>query len=103
MHPAPSACRTYDPAAMNILGWAFEAALSNLSLQSRQDPTVRRDLAICVFRLFDEGETQPLRLSRLAIANITCPPLSRHDRLKKAVSISDLIPAGTMGRRVPVA
>ena len=103
MHSASMGCRAYEPAAINTMSWAFEAAFSGLSLQSRGGPNVRRDLAVCVFRLFNEGETLPLRLSRLALANITNPPRTRHDRLKKAFAISALIPAGTIRRHVPAA
>ena len=98
MHSAAIGYRTYDPTALNTMSWAFEAAFSGLSLQSRRGPNVRRDLAVCVFRLFDEGETIPLRLSRLALANITNPPRTRRDRFKKAFAISALIPAGSCGR-----
>jgi hypothetical protein len=55
------------------MGYAFDQAFSGLSWQSRQQPYIRRDLALCIFRLFDGGERAPMRLARLALANVTHP------------------------------
>lgn len=71
MYSAATGCRSYDPAAISNMAWAFEKALASLSLQSRQQPHIQLDLAVCIFRLFNEGETTPSRLARLALANVT--------------------------------
>ena len=73
MHSAATNCRTYDSVAIQTMGRAFEEAFSGLSTPSRQQPRMRELLASCIFRLFDEGERTPLRLARLALANVTHP------------------------------
>lgn len=78
MHAALG-CRSYDPAAIHTMGYAFDEAFSGLSRQFRQQPNMRRDLALCIFRLFDEGERTPPRLARLALANVTH---ARHVKLR---------------------
>jgi cytochrome P450 len=50
---------------------AFDKAFEGLSQESKRQPNVRRDLALCIIRLFDEGESRPLRLSRMALATAT--------------------------------
>jgi hypothetical protein len=35
--------------------------------QAKRQPNIRQDLALCIMRLFDEGENRPLRLSRMAL------------------------------------
>jgi hypothetical protein len=60
--------RVYDSRAINTMGWAFDKAFEDLSEGSKRRPNVRRNLALCVIRLFDEGESNPLQLSRMALA-----------------------------------
>jgi cytochrome P450 len=63
--------RVYGSEAMNIMERAFDQAFEGLSQESKRQPNVRRDLALCIIRLFDEGESRPLRLSRMALATAT--------------------------------
>lgn len=73
MSYADTRCRIYDSEAINILGQAFDKAVWGLSEQSRTDPNTRRRLAICIMRLFDEGERAPLHLSVIALSIMRRP------------------------------
>lgn len=53
------------------MGRAFDKAFKGLSEESKRQPNMHRDLALCIIRLFDEGEIKPLRLSRMALAMVT--------------------------------
>jgi hypothetical protein len=61
-------CRVYDSKAIDTMGWAFDKAFEGLSEGSKRRPNVRLNLALCVIRFFDEGESNPLQLSRMALA-----------------------------------
>ena len=63
--------RVYGFEAMNTMEWAFNHAFEGLSEESKRQPNVRRDLALCIIRLFDQGESRPLRLSKMALATAT--------------------------------
>ena len=76
---AATGCRVYGPVAIKTMGSAFEEAYSGLSAQSRQQRNMRRDLALCIFRLFDEGERTSSRLAMLALANVIHP---RHAKVR---------------------
>jgi hypothetical protein len=71
MSSTDTRCRVYGPEAIETLGWAFDKALEGLSRESKRQPNMRRDLALCILRLFDSGENKPLRLSRKALAVVT--------------------------------
>jgi hypothetical protein len=68
MNSIETRCRVYDPGAVNTMGWAFDKAFAGLSEESKRQPNMRRNLALCIIRLFDGGEHAPLRLSRMALA-----------------------------------
>lgn len=91
----------YDPAALHTLGYAFDKAFAGLPLQSRQKPQMREKLARSIFRLFDEGETKPLRLSRIALAIVTNSNRWHVSNRGTANTISVLFPSDT--NRRPVA
>jgi hypothetical protein len=44
---------------------------SRLFQKSKRQPHMRQELALCMIRVFDEGEIKPLRLSRMALAIVT--------------------------------
>jgi hypothetical protein len=71
MHSINTRCRVYDPEAVNTMGWAVNQAFEGLSEESKRKPYIHRDLALCILRLYDEGEHKRLRLSKMALANIT--------------------------------
>jgi hypothetical protein len=76
---------------------AFAKAFGELSEWSRSRPNVKRNLALCIIRFFDEGESNPLQLSRMTLAinafSDRKPPNSNEGKI--------VIPPG-FGRR-PVA
>src|SRR5688572_17123968 len=98
MSYAETRSRVYEPEAMNIMGRAFEKAIRSLSEQSRKDPNIRRQLAACIMRLFDEGERAPLHLSLIALSIIRMP--ASKERIAPFYPISVLFPSGTDGRPV---
>jgi hypothetical protein len=61
-------CRVYDSMAINTMGWAFDKAFEDLSEGTKRRPNMQRDLALSVIRFFDEGESNPLQLCRMALA-----------------------------------
>jgi hypothetical protein len=71
MNSTDTCHRVYGSEAMNTMEWAFNHAFEGLSEESKRQPNVRRDLALCVIRLFDQGESRPLRLSKMALATAT--------------------------------
>jgi hypothetical protein len=71
MHSTDTRCRVYDPEAINMMGWAVDQAFDGLSEESKMKPHIRQDLALCIIRLFDEGEREALRLSRMAMSIAT--------------------------------
>jgi hypothetical protein len=62
------ATRVYDPAAINTMGWAFNIAYESLSEEAKGQPNIRRHLALCIIRLFDEGKRAPQDLSNIALS-----------------------------------
>jgi hypothetical protein len=96
-------CRVYDPEAINTMAWAFDKAYEGLSEQSKRQPKMRQELALCIMRLFDEGERRPLRLSRMALTIATIVTGSDGQRVSnRAIARSNTIgvpfPSGTDGR-----
>jgi hypothetical protein len=61
-------CRAYDSTAIATMACAFNKAFGELSEGSKRRPNVKQNLALCVIRFFDEGESDPLQLSRMALA-----------------------------------
>jgi hypothetical protein len=53
-------CRVYDPDTLAMMGRAFDKAAKGLSLEANADPNIRRNLARCMLRVFDEGENARL-------------------------------------------
>jgi len=52
--------RVWDAAAITMMGRAFDKAFKGLSPEAKADPTIRRNLARCMLRVFDQGETARL-------------------------------------------
>jgi len=61
-------CRVYDSMAITTMGWAFDKAFEKLSEGTKRRPNMQRNLALAVIQFFDEGESNPLQLSRIALA-----------------------------------
>ena len=80
MNYAEPRCRVYDPDALNKMGWAFDKAIRGLPPQAKADLNIRRNLACCILRLFDEGERAPLHLAiiALSITKERIAPLTNH-------------------------
>ena len=72
------------------MGWAFDKALRGLSAETQREAHMRQDLALCILRLFDEGENDPLRLSTRALAILT---VSDRERVANR-NIASLKPVG---------
>jgi hypothetical protein len=68
MNYAVPRCRVYDPDAISTMGRAFEKAVKNLSQQAKADSNIRRNIARCIIRLFDEGERAPSHLCIIALS-----------------------------------
>ena len=66
MNETDTRCRVYDPDDLYTMGRAFDKAVRGLSEQSKAEPNIRRHLALCIIRLFDEGERAPLHLAIIA-------------------------------------
>jgi hypothetical protein len=101
MNSAVGRCRVYDPEAINMMGQAFDRTVRCLSEQSKTNLHIRRNLALCIIRLFDEGESNSLCISKLALAIVTSPSKAREQwEPLSSNSIGVLIPSGTGGRPV---
>jgi len=48
MNSTDTRCRVYGPEAIETMGWAFDKALESLSQESKQQPNMCRDLALCM-------------------------------------------------------
>jgi hypothetical protein len=62
--------RTYDPKSLIAMGIAFDAALDGFPDKDRANARIRRELALLIIYLADQGETDPTRLSRLALVTM---------------------------------
>src|SRR5688572_11724535 len=98
MSYAGTRCRVYETEAIYTMARAFDKAVKNLAEQSKTDPNIRRQLAACIMRLFDEGERAPLHLSLIALSIIRRP--ASKERIAPFYPISVLFPSGTDGRHV---
>jgi hypothetical protein len=61
-------CRVYDPGSLKAMGTAFDAASDALPHEGKGDDRIRRELALLILYLADRGETDPMRLSWLALS-----------------------------------
>lgn len=68
MNLITSGGRIYDQDAIAAMGGAFDRAFAHLSDMAKKRPNMRSNLALCIIRFFDEGESNPLQLSRMALA-----------------------------------
>jgi hypothetical protein len=98
MNYAETHCRVYDPDALSTMGRAFDKAVRGLSQQSKADPSIRRNLARCIIRLFDEGERAPLHLSIIALSIIDGRKSASKQRISPLYRIGAPFPSGTDGR-----
>jgi hypothetical protein len=60
MNYAEPRCRVYDSDAFTMMGRAFDKAVKGLPPEAKADPDIRRNLAGCMLRVFDDGETARL-------------------------------------------
>lgn len=99
MNSTDTRCRVYDPGAIDAMGWAFDNAFEGLSEESKRRRNMGRNLALCIIRFFDEGENNPLRLSRMALAINSFSNRKRvsNEGIACSNTISVLIPSGTDG------
>ena len=100
MNHAEPRCRVYDPDALSRMGRAFDKAVRGLPPLSNADPNIRRNLARCIIRLFDEGERAPLYLSILALSIVAGDgrkPATR-ERIAPFYPIGVLVPSDTDGQ-----
>jgi hypothetical protein len=94
-------CRVYDPDALNMMGRAFDKAVSGLSPQFKADLNIHQNLARCILRLFDGGERSPLHLAIIALSIADGRWHVSKERIAPFCRIGALIPSGT--DRWPVA
>jgi hypothetical protein len=87
----------YDPDALNIVGGAFDKAIKGLSPEAKADPSIRRNLARCIFRFFDAGERSPLHLAIIALSIVDARWHVSKERVAPSYRIGALIPSGTDG------
>jgi hypothetical protein len=62
--------RVYDPNSLRTMATAFDAALDALPHEGKGEDGIRRELALLILYLADRGETDPMRLSRLALVTM---------------------------------
>jgi hypothetical protein len=62
--------RVYDPRSLTAMRIAFDAALDGFPDKDRVSARIRRELALLIISLADQGETDPTRLSRLALVTM---------------------------------
>ena len=74
-------CRVYEPEILQTMGMAFDAAWDVLRKNCENRDSSRQELACIIFRFVDEGETDALRICKLALNKI---------RFAKKVAPSDL-------------
>jgi hypothetical protein len=60
----------YGPNSLKAMGMAFDAALDALPHEGKREDGIRRELALLIIHLADRGETDPTRLSRLALVTM---------------------------------
>jgi hypothetical protein len=100
MNYAEPRCRVYDPDALSRMGQAFDKAISDLSPEVKADANIRRNLARCIIRLFDEGERAPVYLSVIALSIVVGDgrkPASK-ERIAPFYPIGVLFPSDTDGQ-----
>ena len=60
--------RAYNRVAIDIMTLAYDKTFEQLSEGSKQRPNARTNLTLCILKYFDEGTTDPILLSRMALA-----------------------------------
>ena len=60
----------YGPNSLKAMRMAFDAALDAFPHEGKREDGVRRELALLILHLADRGETDPTRLSRLALVTM---------------------------------
>jgi hypothetical protein len=79
----PTTPGVYDPKALTAMGMAFDVALDAFPDKDRSEARIRRELALLIIYLADQGETDPTRLSRLALVRM----MKRGDDLSLAARV----------------
>ncbi|HEY3744468.1 MAG TPA: hypothetical protein VGL53_31710, partial [Bryobacteraceae bacterium] len=69
---------SFDSDALNVLQAAVDNALRLLP-PDRQTPQIKDRMARAVIRLAVQGERDPIRLNRIAVAAITAKPVDVYD------------------------
>jgi hypothetical protein len=83
------------------MGRAFDKAVRSLSEPSQAEPNNRRHLALCIIRLFDEGERAPLHLAIIASSIVAGQKrLSKEHISRFYPAIGVLFPSDTDGQPV---
>jgi hypothetical protein len=100
MNSTVGRCRVYDPDALSMMGRAFDKAVKSLSTEAKADPNMRRNLARCILRLFDEGERAPLHLAIIALSIVDGRWHVRKERIAPFYPIGVLFPSDTDGQPV---
>jgi hypothetical protein len=101
MNETDTRCRVYDPDDLYTMGRAFDKAVRGLSEQSKAEPNIRRHLALCIIRLFDEGERAPLHLAIIASSIVAGRKrISQEHSSRSYPAISVLFPSDTDGQPV---
>jgi hypothetical protein len=79
----PTTPGVYDPKALTAMEMAFDVALDAFPDKDRSEARIRRELALLIIYLADQGETDPTRLSRSALVRM----MKRGDDLSLAARI----------------
>ena len=70
MNRLDSNCRVYEPEILQTMGIAFDAAWDVLRKNCENRDSSRQKLACIIFRFVNEGETDALRICKLALNKI---------------------------------
>ena len=62
--------RSYDPALLAAMNEAFEKICHSVSSQMNGNDDVRKAVALAILKYTDLGETDPARLSELALKHL---------------------------------
>lgn len=77
MNRSDNICRVYEPQILKTMGIAFDAAWDVISKDRKNREGKRLELSRLIFRLVDEGETDALRLCKLALDTFKQSDLQR--------------------------
>jgi hypothetical protein len=98
MNYAEPRCRVYDSDAFTMMGRAFDKAVKGLPPEAKADPDIRRNLARCIIRLFDEGERSFLHLAIIALSIVDGRWHVRNERTAPFDRIGVQIPSDIDGQ-----